>query len=151
MTPHPLEAARLLGVTAALVQQDRLAAARELAERLQAIVVLKGSGTVIARPDGAVVINPTGNPGLATGGTGDVLAGLAGSLLAQGWPAWEAALGAVWLHGAAADRLVERGIGPIGLTAGELPSALRDQINYIVYRGDLFDLDMIKKPRMNAE
>jgi hydroxyethylthiazole kinase-like uncharacterized protein yjeF len=134
LTPHPLEAARLLGVTAALVQQDRLAAARELAERLQSVVVLKGSGTVTARPDGMVAINPTGNPGLATGGTGDVLAGLVGSLMAQGWPAWEAALGAVWLHGAAANRLVAAGIGPIGLTAGELPPAIRTVINELIGR-----------------
>lgn len=129
LTPHPLEAARLLGVTAPVVQQDRLAAARELAARFHAVVVLKGSGTVIADADGMVVINTTGNPGLATGGTGDVLAGLCGSLLAQGWPAWEAALGAVWMHGAAADRLVAQGVGPIGMTAGELPAAIRVVFN----------------------
>ena len=132
LTPHPLEAARLLGVTAAVVQGDRLAAARELAARFAKIVVLKGSGTVIAGPDGMAVINTTGNPGLATGGTGDVLAGVCGALLAQGWPAWEAALGAVWMHGAAADRLVEQGIGPIGMTAGELPGAIRAVFNSLV-------------------
>ncbi len=130
LTPHPLEAARLLGVTATVIQHDRLAAARELAARFDAIAVLKGSGSVIAAPDGAVVINPTGNPGLATGGTGDVLAGLCGSLLAQGWPQWQAAIGAVWLHGAAADRLVAQGIGPAGLTAGELPPAIRQLIRH---------------------
>src|SRR5205823_10911373 len=117
LTPHPLEAARLLGVTAAIIQADRLENARELAMRLNAVVVLKGAGSVIARPDGEIAINPTGNPGLATGGTGDVLAGVCAALLAQHWPAWEAALGAVWLHGAAADRLVQDGVGPIGLTA----------------------------------
>lgn len=132
LTPHPLEAARLLGVTAAIVQADRLENARELAQRLNAVVVLKGAGSVIARPDGEVAVNTTGNPGLATGGTGDVLAGLCGALLGQGWPAWEAALGAVWLHGAAADRLVESGIGPIGLTAGELPRAIRAELNALV-------------------
>nr|WP_314545810.1 NAD(P)H-hydrate dehydratase [uncultured Massilia sp.] len=132
LTPHPLEAARLLGVTAAIVQADRLENARELAQRLNAVVVLKGAGSVIARPDGEVAVNTTGNPGLATGGTGDVLAGLCGALLGQGWPAWEAALGAVWLHGAAADRLVENGIGPIGLTAGELPRAIRAELNALV-------------------
>lgn len=129
ITPHPLEAARLLGVTSAVVQGDRLAAARELASRLNAVVVLKGSGTVIADANGAVVINPTGNAGLATAGSGDVLAGICGSLLAQGWAAWEAALGAVWVHGAAADRLVAQGSGPIGLTAGELPVAARAVLN----------------------
>jgi len=129
ITPHPLEAARLLGVTAAIVQAERLENARELAQRLNAVVVLKGAGSVIARPDGEVAINPTGNPGLATGGSGDVLAGLCGALLGQGCPAWEAALGAVWLHGAAADRLVAGGAGPIGLTAGELPRAIRAEYN----------------------
>jgi hydroxyethylthiazole kinase-like uncharacterized protein yjeF len=132
MTPHPLEAARLLGVTSAEVQQDRLAAARAIAARFQAIVVLKGSGSVIAAPDGSAVVNTTGNPGLATAGTGDVLAGICGALLAQGWPAREAALGAVWIHGAAADRLVTQGIGPIGMCAGELPAAARAVLNELI-------------------
>jgi hydroxyethylthiazole kinase-like uncharacterized protein yjeF len=132
LTPHPLEAARLLGVTSGVVQGDRLAGARELAARLEAIVVLKGSGTVIARPDGEVAVNTTGNPGLATGGSGDVLAGLCGALLAQGWPGWEAALGAVWIHGAAADRLAAQQVGPIGMTAGELPAAARAVLNKLV-------------------
>jgi len=132
LTPHPLEAARLLGVTAAIVGADRLENARELAMRLNAVVVLKGAGSVVAQPDGEVVINTTGNPGLATGGSGDVLSGLVGALLAQGWPAWEAALGGVWLHGAAADRLVAGGAGPIGLTAGELPRAIRAELNALV-------------------
>lgn len=132
LTPHPLEAARLLGVTAQIVGADRLAAARELAARCGAVVVLKGSGTVIAHPDSRVAINTTGNAGLATGGAGDVLAGLTGTLLAQGWDAWVAALGAVWMHGAAADRLVAGGIGPIGLTAGELPAAIRAVFNALL-------------------
>ncbi|QOL48846.1 NAD(P)H-hydrate dehydratase [Massilia litorea] len=132
VTPHPLEAARLLGSSAAEVQADRLGAARRLAKRLQAVVVLKGAGSVIARPDGEIVINPTGNPGLATGGSGDVLAGVCGALLAQGWPAWEAAIGAVWMHGAAADRLVDEGIGPVGMTAGELPAAVRAVLNGLI-------------------
>lgn len=132
LTPHPLEAARLLGVTATIVKADRLENARELAQRLNAVVVLKGAGSVIARQDGEVAINPTGNPGLATGGSGDVLAGVCGALLGQGWPAWQAALGAVWLHGAAADRLVAAGDGPVGLTAGELPRAIRAELNRLV-------------------
>lgn len=133
MTPHPLEAARLLGVTAAAVQADRLAAAREIATRFRAVVVLKGSGSVIAdgRED-LQVINNTGNPGLASAGTGDVLAGLCGALLAQGWLGSLAALGAVWIHGAAADALVYEGVGPIGLTAGELPVAIRGVLNELV-------------------
>jgi hydroxyethylthiazole kinase-like uncharacterized protein yjeF len=132
LTPHPLEAARLLGVTAPIVQADRLEHARELAMRFQAVVVLKGAGSVIARPDGFVAVNTSGNPGLATGGSGDVLAGFCGALLAQGWPAWEAALGAVWMHGAAADWVVADGVGPIGLTAGELPRAMRAVFNALV-------------------
>jgi hydroxyethylthiazole kinase-like uncharacterized protein yjeF len=135
MTPHPLEAARLLGVTAAVVQGDRLAAAREIAARFGAVAVLKGSGSVIADSDGLALINPTGNPGLATGGTGDVLAGVCGSLLAQGWPAWEAALGAVWMHGAGADALVLAGVGPVGMTAGELPAAIRTVFNQLLTPG----------------
>lgn len=132
LTPHPLEAARLLGTSIGAVQADRLAAARTLATRLRAVVVLKGSGTVIAAPDGDAVINTTGNPALATAGTGDVLAGLCGALLAQGWPQWEAALAAVWLHGMAADVLVTEGCGPIGLTAGELIPAIRTALNRMV-------------------
>jgi ADP-dependent NAD(P)H-hydrate dehydratase / NAD(P)H-hydrate epimerase len=132
LTPHPLEAARLLGVTAAIVQADRLEHARELALRFNNVVVLKGAGSVIARPDGFAAVNTSGNPGLATGGSGDVLAGFSGALLAQGWPAWEAALGAVWMHGAAADWLVADGVGPAGLTAGELPRAIRAVLNELV-------------------
>jgi hydroxyethylthiazole kinase-like uncharacterized protein yjeF len=132
LTPHPLEAARLLGTGVAAVQADRLAAARTLAARLNAVVVLKGSGTVIAAPDGKAVINTTGNPALSTAGTGDVLSGLCGALLAQGWPHWEAALAAVWLHGMAADVLVSEGCGPIGLTAAELIPAIRTALNRMV-------------------
>ncbi len=132
LTPHPLEAARLLGSSAAAIQADRLNAAREMALRSNATVILKGSGSVIARPDGAILINPTGNAGLATAGSGDVLAGICGALLAQGWPAWEAALGSAWIHGAAADLLVAHGIGPIGMTAGELPAAARAVLNLLV-------------------
>lgn len=132
LTPHPLEAARLLGCSAAQVQADRLAAARRLAVDFGAVVVLKGAGSVIARPDGLAVINVTGGPALATAGTGDVLAGLCGALLAQRWPAWEAALAAVWLHGAAADMLVDQDIGPVGLVASELPGMVRTCLNQLI-------------------
>jgi hydroxyethylthiazole kinase-like uncharacterized protein yjeF len=133
LTPHPLEAARLLGVTAGVVQADRIEAARELSGRFDATVVLKGSGTVIAENDeGRVTINTTGNPGLATAGTGDVLSGICGALLTQGWSACTAALCAVWMHGLAADELVADGVGPIGLTAGELPPAVRRILNRLV-------------------
>jgi len=132
LTPHPLEAARLLGADAARVQSDRIGAARSIASRLRAVVVLKGSGTVIAQPSGAIAINPTGNPALATAGTGDVLAGVGGALLAQSWAPWEAALGATWLHGRAADLLVSDGIGPVGLVAGELIPCIRRELNRLI-------------------
>jgi hydroxyethylthiazole kinase-like uncharacterized protein yjeF len=132
LTPHPLEAASLQGTSSAAVQSDRLAAARELAQRYNSVVILKGSGTVIARPDGMAVVNVTGNPALATAGSGDVLSGICGALLAQGWPVWEAALAAVWLHGSAADLLVQQGVGPIGLTAGELIPVVRTLLNRTV-------------------
>lgn len=125
LTPHPAEAGRLLGVAAAAVQADRPAAARQLAHRYQAWVVLKGAGTIVCSPDGDVQINTSGNPGLATAGTGDVLAGMLGSLIAQQLPWAQAVAGAVWLHGAAADALAAAGVGPIGLTAGELADAAR--------------------------
>ncbi|GER11121.1 NAD(P)H-hydrate dehydratase [Variovorax boronicumulans] len=104
LTPHPLEAARLLGDTTGGVQANRLAAARALASRFGAVTVLKGSGTVIAdASDEPPVINPTGNARLATAGTGDVLAGMIGAALAMRRPAFEAACEAVWQHGRIAD------------------------------------------------
>ena len=115
LTPHPLEAARLLAISAHEVQADRLGAARRLAAEYRAIVVLKGAGSVIAAPDGRAAINSTGSPALATAGTGDVLAGMLGALLAQGFDGWQAVLAATWLHGAAAD-----GMGDIGLVAGDV-------------------------------
>jgi hydroxyethylthiazole kinase-like uncharacterized protein yjeF len=116
LTPHPLEAARLLGATAHEVQADRVAAARALARQTASIVVLKGAGTVIAHPAGRWWINPTGGPALATAGTGDVLAGMIAAFVAQGIEPIQAALAAAWLHGRAAD---EYG-GDVGLAAGEL-------------------------------
>ncbi|MBI1890630.1 MAG: NAD(P)H-hydrate dehydratase [Burkholderiales bacterium] len=129
LTPHPLEAARLLSLSAGLIQADRLTAAREIARRFHVVAVLKGSGSVIARPDGLAIVNPTGNAALASAGTGDVLAGVCGALLAQGIPMWESALAAVWLHGHAADTLVNQGVGPIGVTASELIPEIRAALN----------------------
>ena len=129
LTPHPGEAARLLGVQTAQVQSDRLAAALELASRLHVHVVLKGAGSICAFPDGRWSINTTGNPGLASGGTGDVLAGVIGALLCQGLSAEQALQYGVCLHGAAADSLVARGVGPIGLTASEVMLEARALIN----------------------
>lgn len=146
MTPHPLEAARLLGVTTAEIQADRLAAARALAKKFNAVTILKGSGTVIAAPGGEIAINPTGNPALATAGAGDVLSGLCGALLAQHWPVWEAALAAVWLHGKAADNLLANGIGPIGLTASELIPEIRVALNLLVSDQHASQQDQRLKP-----
>ena len=103
LTPHPLEAARLLNCTAAAVQSDRLAAANTLAQRFACVVVLKGSGTVIAEPHSVPFINPTGNAALATAGTGDVLAGMIGAGLAAGQSAFQTACDAVYRHGLLAD------------------------------------------------
>jgi len=129
LTPHPLEAARLLACSVEQVQADRIGAAKKLARRFSSVVILKGSGSIIAQPGGSIVINPTGNAGLATGGTGDVLAGACGAFIAQHRDMWQAALAATYLHGAAADSLVQRGVGPIGLTAGELILEIRAQLN----------------------
>jgi hydroxyethylthiazole kinase-like uncharacterized protein yjeF len=129
LTPHPAEAARLLGRETRAVQADRVGRALELAQRYGAHVVLKGAGSVCASPDGRWSINTTGNPGLASGGTGDVLAGLIGALLAQGLAPEQALQLGVCLHGAAADALVGRGIGPVGLTASELIPEARSLLN----------------------
>lgn len=103
LTPHPLEAARLLGCSTEQVQADRLGAAQTLAQRFGATVVLKGAGTIIAAPGQTTRVNPTGNARLATGGTGDVLAGMVGAAMAYGLNAWEAASVAVYRHGLAAE------------------------------------------------
>ncbi|MBA3031739.1 MAG: NAD(P)H-hydrate dehydratase [Gammaproteobacteria bacterium] len=129
ITPHPAEAARLLACSTDEVQADRLAAAFELARRLRAFVALKGCGTIVVAPDARWFMNTTGNPGLATAGSGDVLTGILAALLAQGWPPLEALLGAVHLHGAAADACVAEGLGPVGLTAGELIDPARQILN----------------------
>lgn len=133
ITPHPAEASRLLASTTDAVQADRVGAALELAQRFKAHVALKGCGTIIAHPDGRWRINTTGNPGLASGGSGDVLSGIAGALLAQGWPAGAAIAAAVHLHGAAADMLAARGDGPIGIAAGELIPVARTLLNRLIF------------------
>ncbi|MCC7327293.1 MAG: NAD(P)H-hydrate dehydratase [Burkholderiales bacterium] len=128
-TPHPGEAARLLDIDTDGVQEDRMHAAREISQRLCAHVVLKGLGSVLAHPDGSWDINASGGPALASAGSGDVLSGLLGALLAQRIDASDALRIAVCLHGAAADALVARGCGPLGLTASELPDAARELLN----------------------
>jgi len=126
VTPHPGEAQRLLGTTVAEIEADRLAAARALAVRLRAVVVLKGARTVVCdgrQEDQYCSINPTGGPALATGGSGDVLAGTVGALLAQGLSALDAARAAVYLHGAAGDALTAIH-GERGVVSTDLPAAI---------------------------
>jgi hydroxyethylthiazole kinase-like uncharacterized protein yjeF len=118
LTPHPGELGRLLGISTAQIQEDRIAAARGAAEETGAIVILKGHMTLIASGT-AVFVNPTGNPGMATGGTGDVLTGLIAGLLAQGLDALDAAVVAVYLHGLAGDLAATR-LGEMALAAGDL-------------------------------
>jgi hydroxyethylthiazole kinase-like uncharacterized protein yjeF len=129
LTPHPAEAARLLGKNTAEVQADRLAAALAIAKRYRCHVVLKGAGSLCAFPDERWAVNATGNAGLASGGTGDVLAGMIGALLAQSYPPDIALQLGVCLHGAAADALAASGHGPIGLTASEVVTEARRLMN----------------------
>jgi len=119
MTPHPGEMGRLLGISSADVQKDRITIASEFSEKHNVILVLKGAGTVVACPDHEIFINSTGNPGMATGGTGDVLTGMIGGLLAQGYSPTEAACLGVYLHGLAGD-LATKERGEMGIIAGDL-------------------------------
>jgi NAD(P)H-hydrate epimerase len=123
LTPHPGEMARLLGSDVATVQRDRIAAARSLARTSGAVVVLKGAHTVVSAPDGGVAISPTGNPGMASGGTGDVLAGVIGAFLAQGLSPFDAAVLGVFVHGAAGDAVAARQ-GEVGLLARDVIAEL---------------------------
>jgi ADP-dependent NAD(P)H-hydrate dehydratase / NAD(P)H-hydrate epimerase len=123
LTPHPGEAARLLGKTIAEVQLDRFASARALAHRYNAVVVLKGSGSLIAHPDGRLDVCIWGNPGMASGGMGDLLTGVIAALLAQGCSAWDAARIGVGLHARAGDLAARR--GERGLLASDLLDPLR--------------------------
>lgn len=125
LTPHPAEAARLLGTTAVQVQADRTATVRKIGEIFGATVVLKGHKTLVAAPDTEIYVNHSGNAGLATAGSGDVLGGIVGSLLAQGLKSFEAACAGVWLHGAAADVMMESAGIKAGLLAGEIAPAAR--------------------------
>ena len=129
LTPHPAEAARLLQTDVAAVQANRTTSAQTLARRFNAWIVLKGQHSIVCSPDGQCQVNPSGNVGLASAGSGDVLTGLLTSLLAQGFEARLAVPAAVWLHGAAADRLIEDLGGPIGMTASELINSIRQVRN----------------------
>ena len=108
ITPHPAEMGRLLGISAKQINSDREAIALSFSKKYNVVTVLKGANTVIASPDGRFLINPTGNSGMATGGSGDVLAGMTASLLAQGADTFDCAVAAVYLHGLAGDIAAEK-------------------------------------------
>ena len=123
LTPHPAEAARLLGNSTADIQADRVGAAQALAGKFNAVVALKGCGTVVANPAGRYAICALGNPGMATGGSGDVLTGVVAGLLAQGLSTWQAAVAGVAGHAAAGDRAAEIR-GERGMLASEISCQL---------------------------
>lgn len=119
LTPHVGEMSRLSGLSTAKISENREAAAQEIAEKLNSVVVLKGVGTVIAAPCGNVEINPTGNPGMATGGSGDVLSGIIGAFMAQGLDLFAASVRGVYVHGLAGDMAAEK-YGQPGMIAGDI-------------------------------
>lgn len=123
LTPHPGEMARLMGTSAEAVQRSRKEMARKAAKELRAVVVLKGHRTVVASPSGGLYVNATGNPGMASGGTGDVLTGVIAALIGQGCDLFTAAKAGVYLHGLAGD-LVAKRVGQVSLTAGDILCSL---------------------------
>jgi NAD(P)H-hydrate epimerase len=127
LTPHPGEAARLLGCTNADIASDRFAAVTKIQAHYGGICVLKGAGSLIADHQ-SIFVSTTGNPGMASGGMGDVLAGLTGALVAQGLPLLQAAKLAVYVHGAAADSLASEK-GERGMLAGDLLLKIKEQLN----------------------
>ena len=129
LTPHPGEMARLLGISTAKVQKDRIGIAQKFSKKHGVVLVLKGHRTVIATPSGEVYINSTGNPGMATAGMGDVLTGIIASLIGQGMSPEKAAIAGVFLHGRAGDHVAKR-LGDRGLLATdvieEIPLAIKE-------------------------
>ncbi len=128
LTPHPAEAARLLGCDTPAIQADRVGAAQALAVRYQAMVILKGCGSVVAAPDGRWDICALGNPGMSTGGSGDVLTGVVAAMLAQGFDTWKAARLATLAHAAAGDRAALE--GERGLLALDIAHRLQQVVNF---------------------
>jgi hydroxyethylthiazole kinase-like uncharacterized protein yjeF len=131
VTPHPGEMARLMGTSPHELQKRRLEGARALAVETGAVVVLKGQRTIVAEASGRAAVNPSGNAGMATAGTGDVLSGVVGALLARGLTAWTSATAAVHLHGLAGD-LAARRHGQESLMAGDVVDALAEAVQAIV-------------------
>lgn len=133
LTPHPAEAARLLNEKTANIQKDRMKAALKLSQYFNCYIVLKGAGSISASPGKNRYVNCSGNPGLSSAGTGDVLSGIIGALIAQGLNAKNALLLGVYLHGAAADALLDKQGGPVGMTASEIINSARYLLNKWVY------------------
>ncbi|MDX1632813.1 MAG: NAD(P)H-hydrate dehydratase, partial [Thermoanaerobaculia bacterium] len=127
LTPHPGELARLMEAEVPRTPEERLEAVRGAAAVTECVIVLKGHQTLIADPDGRLALNPTGNPGMATGGTGDVLTGMIGAYLARGIQAFEAACLGAFLHGRAGDLAAEE-IGEESLAAGDLLDSLPETL-----------------------
>ncbi|SHO46913.1 bifunctional ADP-dependent NAD(P)H-hydrate dehydratase/NAD(P)H-hydrate epimerase [Desulfopila aestuarii] len=140
-TPHPGELSRLLGWSTTEIQENRLEAARQACARFNSsgskhIIILKGAGTIVCQPGRRLMINTSGNPGMATGGMGDVLSGIIGSLLCQGCEPFEAAAAGVYLHGAAADSLYRN--VRVGYTASEVADAVPATLKTLLARDDRF-------------
>jgi NAD(P)H-hydrate epimerase len=135
VTPHPGEMARLVSSTAARISRDRVEAAAKFASSRQVHVILKGYRSVIASPSGQILINSTGNPGMGSGGTGDLLTGMVGGLLSQGRTPLEAAAGAVYLHGLAGDLAAEEK-GEYALIAGDIMDAIPAAMKASLLFGD---------------
>jgi len=131
LTPHPGEMSRLTGIATGAIQKDRIACSRAFAVTHQVHVVLKGARTVIGHPNGSVFVNPTGNPGMASGGMGDVLTGLIAGLITQGQAVETAIHGGTYIHGAAADTLA-RTLSPIGFLAGDVIATIPSEINRLL-------------------
>jgi NAD(P)H-hydrate epimerase len=129
LTPHPGEAGRLLGSSSKSVQDDRFTAASDLAERFEASIVLKGAGSIVAARGRLPRVIPLGNPGMASGGMGDVLTGVIAALMAQGLDAFDAATLGALLHAAAGDALAQAR-GERGLLALDLPPEIRQLLNF---------------------
>jgi NAD(P)H-hydrate epimerase len=127
LTPHPGEMSRLVDASVPQIQKDRIGYALDFAVKFQVHVVLKGARTVIAHPDGRVFVNPTGNPGMASGGMGDVLTGMIAGLAAQGFSCEHAAHAGVYMHGAAADELARKK-GPFGFIASDVMEIIPEEI-----------------------
>lgn len=128
LTPHPGEMARLADCATSQVQNDRIGSARAFADRHDSILVLKGAQTIVALPDGMVFICPTGNPGMATGGSGDVLTGMIGGFLAQGFAPEDAAVCGVYLHGLCGDILAKK-TGSFGFLASDIMNTIPEAIH----------------------